>query len=171
MINYYKRFIEKRKLKKIRKSILTVLHSDMSRLDKCNIINNNLFLFNNTKIDYKKLEKYYIEFYVLNLAQLVINLKLQLQWMYDNDGYCNPSFTLNNELNKYQLSTWCIADNNKINFINLRHAWFICLEVINKINNYSNKTDNLNYLNKCFVYELDTFIKISIFLLEEIDNA
>jgi hypothetical protein len=123
--------------------------------------------FNYTPLNYKGLSKFGFEFHIGGLSELITSLNNQLQWMYANDGMCNGTNRVMHEAILYRLDTWCLTDMEKYNYISLIVAWKRALTYIQEINKLTKNKVHRSYVNRSLFFELDTFLKLTEFILEE----
>lgn len=120
-----------------------------------------------TSLSYKGLSKFKYEFHISSLSDLLTSLNTQLHWMFDNDGVCNNTNRVMQEATTYRLDTWCLSGMENHNYISLIVAWKRALVYIQEINKLTKSGVHRNYVNRTLFFELDTFLKLTEFILEE----
>lgn len=121
-----------------------------------------------TIISYDVLKRFKYTFYTSSLAELLSSLKHQLDWISCHDGLCNSTNRQMQEMVLYRLDTWCLVGMESHNYISLIVAWKRALVYIQEIDKLVRDEVHRNYINRTLFFELDTFLKLTEFILEEV---
>lgn len=168
MVKFFKKLQRNRLVRKEKIKLLKILQSDLLNIDKCVELATTFDLLIPSDTGYNILKKYHIPFHTSSLANLLASLKFQLEWIIENKGNCNSTGRAVTTPIVYRLDIWCLDGIETFNYINIIKGWKSALWYIIEISKLIENNAHKKYISKSLFFELDTFIKLSSFLIEVI---